>query len=260
MAMAHNSQNREGPTTDAGDPPTTLIGRIFRTFEILASEPLTAAELGRKLGVNRSTALRLLTELIDTSYVVRDPETKRFALVPPRFLNLIARQDRHTDWTQIIDPMLAEIRDETGDSTILGVPANQTMVYLAFFPTFHVLAVSERLGTMRPMHCSALGKAYLSALDDAALEHELSLMSYVGGTEQAAQNSTQLRIRVMQARQDGYAFDVDETFDQVRCVAAPVRIGGSLVGAVGISGPAGRLSISRMRELGRYLIQRMSAL
>jgi DNA-binding IclR family transcriptional regulator len=258
--MAHNSENRKYPRADASDAPTTMIGRVVRTFEILASEPLTAAELGRKLGVNRSTALRLLTDLIDTSYVARDPETKRFAVVPSRFLNLVARQDRHTDWTQIIDPMLAEIRDETGDSTILGVPVNQTMVYLAFFPTFHVLAVSEQLGTMRPMYCSGLGKAYLSALDDDALEHELSLMSYVGGTEQAAQNSTQLRTRVMQAREDGFAFDVDETFDQVRCVAAPVRIGGSLVGAVGISGPAGRLSISRMRELGGYLVQRMSSL
>ena len=257
--MTQISDPPQAPSNE-GDAPTTLIGRVIRTFEILSIEPHTAAELGRRLGINRSTALRLLSELIDTGYVARDEATKHFALVPSRFLNLVARQDHHTDWTQIVDELLAELRDETGDSTILGVPAGQTMVYLAFFPTFHVLAVSERLGTVRPMHCSALGKAYLSALDDAALERELPLMDYVKGTEHAAHSATELRTRVLQAREDGYALDVDETFDQVRCVAAPVRIGGSLIGSIGISGPAARFAVPRMRELGNHLVQRIAAL
>lgn len=247
-------------TIDAANTPTTLIGRTMRTFEILAVEPLTAAELGRKLGINRSTALRLLSELIDTGYVARDAATKHFALVPGRFLNLIAKQDRHTDWAQTVDELLAEVRDETGDSTILGVPAGQTMVYLAFFPTFHVLAVSERLGTVRPMHCSGLGKAYLSALDDASLDRQLPLMDFTSGTDNAAHSVSELRSRVLQAREDGYALDVDETFDQVRCVAVPARIGGSLIGSIGISGPAARFGVPRMRELGDYLARRVEAL
>ena len=65
---------------------------------------------------------------------------------------------------------------------------------------------------------------------------------------------------MLQAREDGYALDVDETFDQVRCVAIPIRISGSLVGAVGISGPSARFPIPRMRELGGYLIKRTAAL
>ncbi|MFI7423073.1 hypothetical protein [Nonomuraea sp. NPDC049684] len=52
--------------------------------------------------------------------------------------------------------MLASIRDECGDATILAVPPKDTMVYLAFFPTRHVAAVSEQSGTIRPMHCSGL--------------------------------------------------------------------------------------------------------
>lgn len=233
----------------------------MRTFELLAAEPLTAAEVARKLSINRSTSLRLLSELIETGYVRRDPVTKRFATVPSRFLNLIAGQhDHHADWTQIIDPILAEIRDETGDSTILGVPANHTMVYLAYFPTFHVLAVAEQLGTVRPMHCSALGKAYLSALDSVALDSELQRLEYDGGTERAAHSEAELRARVLLSREDGYALDLDETFDDVRCVAVPLRIRGSVVGAVGISGPATRFAVPRMRELGAYLIQKLAGL
>lgn len=254
-----SSQRPEGQG-EAGPGHASLVRRIMRTLEILAVEPLTAAELGRRLDINRSTALRLMSELIETGYVTRDPHGKSFALVPNRFLNLVARQDQHTDWAQVVDPVLAEIRDETKDSTILGVPANQTMVYLAFFPTLHVVAVRERLGTVRPMHCSALGKAYLSALDDSTLDRELSLMSFTGGTTHAAGGPVELRERVMQARRDGYALDVDETFEYVRCVATPVRINGSLIGAVGISGPAERFGTPRMHRLGEYLKQRLSSL
>ena len=240
--------------------PDSLVGRVVRTFELLAASPMSAAELARGLDVNRSTALRLLGELTKTGYVTRDQASKRFSTVPSRFLSLASRQGDYTDWSQIIDPVLSEIRDETGDATILGVPANQTMVYMAYFPTYHMVAVAEQLGTVRPMHCSALGKAYLSALHPERLDRELKQLSYVGGTDQAARNVREMHQRVLEAREAGYAMDLEETFEDVRCVAVPFHIRGSLIGAVGISGPATRLPISRMRELGRYVDRKISSL
>ena len=103
----------------------------------------------------------------------------------------------------------------------MGVPANGTMVYLAFFPSVHLIMVRERLGTTRPMHCSALGKAYLSALDDRALDSELALLTYRGGTERAARGPIELRERLEETRKRGYAIDRDETSEGATCVAAP---------------------------------------
>lgn len=238
----------------------TLIARTLRSLELLASGPLSAAELARRLGVNRSTALRMMSELIGAGYVSRDPVTKRFAIEPSRLLDLVAGPAPHANWSQVVDPVLAEIRDKTGESTILGVPARQTMVYIAFFATFHAIAISERVGTVRPMHCSALGKAYLSALDPFAFDTELSVMTYTGGTQRAARTEEELRARVRQAREDRYALDIDETFEHGRCVAVPVRLGETVVGAIGISGPASRLEVPRLRELGDYLLQRSASI
>lgn len=245
---------------DAAREPVSLIQRTVRTLELLAAEPLTAADVARALDVNRSTTLRLLSELVATGYVTRDPASKRFTTVPAKFLSLASSREPHADWSQVIDPILASVRDECGDSTLLGVPANDSMVYLAFFPTVHVVAVSEQLGTVRPMHCSGMGKAYLSALEPSVLDAELGRLSYRGGTERAARGPIELRRRVEEARDRGYALDCDETFDGVRCVATPVRIHGTLIGAAGISGPASRLPEARLHELGPYLIQKFSVL
>ena len=231
-----------------------LLARAFATIEALADGPATAADISRILDVNRSTALRLLTELEGTGYVRRDPRSKRYSNVTTRFYALIANNEDHADWSEVVDPVLSELRDELGEAAIMGVPANGTMVYLAFFPSVHLVAVRERLGTTRPMHCSALGKAYLSALPAQALDAELALLTFRGGTELAAKGPIELRERLEAARARGYAYERNETFDGGTCVAVPVRIGRSLVGAIGLSGPSSRFNDERIRVIGERLV------
>jgi DNA-binding IclR family transcriptional regulator len=244
----------------SAEPGQSLLARAFVSLEAIAEAPRTAADIARILGVNRSTSLRLMTELEATGYVRRDPRTKRYAVVPARFYALIASQDDHADWSEIVDPVLSGLRDEFGEAAIMGVPANGTMVYLAFFPSVHLVAVRERLGTTRPMHCSALGKAYLSGLSPAALDVELALLTYRGGTARAAKGPIELRERVERARARGYAIDRNESFEDATCVAAPLRIGASLVGAIGVSGPSSRFDDERIRRAGERLVEVTSRL
>jgi DNA-binding IclR family transcriptional regulator len=229
------------------------IARAFRALETLIPGPQTAARIAQALGVNRSTALRLMSEIEQLGYVVRDPDTKSYSIAPARFYPFISSHADHLDWSMVIDPILSDLRDEFGEASIMGVPANGTMVYLAFFPSVHVIMVRERLGTTRPMHCSALGKAYLSALDDRALDSELALLTYQGGTKNAARGPMELRERLEETRKRGYSIDRDETVEGASCVAIPVRIGGSLVGAIGLSGPSSRMTDQRIAQMGERL-------
>ena len=93
-----------------------------------------------------------------------------------------------------------------------------------------------------------------------ALDAELGRLSYSGGTDLAAKGPIELRGRLGEAREAGFAVDRDETFDGVACVASPVRIRGSLIGAAGISGPSSRLAESRIQELGLRLAHDLSEL
>jgi IclR family acetate operon transcriptional repressor len=233
------------------------LRRGLRTLELLAAEPLSAAELARRLGVNRSTALRLLAELDHSGYVSRDPATKKYAGVVERLYGLVASHDDHWDWIELVHPVLASMRDEFGEAALQAVPANGSMVYIAFFPSLHPVAVRERLGTVRPMHCSGLGKAYLSGLDDAELDRELGRLRYEGGTARAPRGPLELRRQVEEARARGFALDLGETFDGVACVSVPTRVAGMLVGAAGVSGPASRLPAERLEEIGRRLAERL---
>ena len=59
---------------------------------------------------------------------------------------------------------------------------------------------------------------------------------------------------------DGYAIDDEEFSPGVRCVAAPIRepTRGTMVAAVGLSGPTARIDVDRLADLGRLVRDRSS--
>jgi DNA-binding IclR family transcriptional regulator len=241
----------------AGEEPgsdRSAVARIFRTLELLAEAPRTPSELARELNNDRSTALRLLRQLATTGYVTRDPVARRYATVGARLLRLVSRAPDHADLSELVDPILRSIRAQYGEASMLAVPARGSMVYAAFFPSKQVLGIREQLGALRPMHCSAVGKAYLSGLDDAELEEELQRLTFEGGTPNAARDRPTLYRVVMASRADGYALDRDETSLGVSCVAVPLRIGDSLIGSIGVTGPSSRLEEGLLRRIGEELV------
>jgi DNA-binding IclR family transcriptional regulator len=234
--------------------------RGLRALEALAVEPRTAAEVARHLEVNRSTSLRLLQELVAAGYVRREPTSKKFTVRSDRRHHFMANEHDQWDLMEVMSPLLEDLHEASGESVMLGAPAPGVMVFTAFFQSIHPVAVSERIGTLRPMHCSSLGKAYLSALAGADLEIELGRLDYAGGTDMAPKTPEALRQRIQETRARGYAIDREETFRGVSCVAAPARLGSSLIGAVGISGPSGRLTDAVVDTLGRLLVDELGAL
>jgi DNA-binding IclR family transcriptional regulator len=239
-------------------------------------QPLTNTEVAEALGVNRSTAHRLLQELELAGYITRDLASRRFVLAPEKLApppsDLLPSEAGELpagrsnsgvggDWTETSYQLLKELRDLVGESTMFAVPARDRMLYISFFGTDHPIGVQETIGSARPMHASAVGKAYISALPALSLDVVLGRLDYSGGTENAAKGPFQLRDMLDEVRQHGYAIDHDETFIGLSCVATPVIADGStLVGAAGITGLTHRFPPDRAREFGELLVARLSHL
>jgi DNA-binding IclR family transcriptional regulator len=235
------------------------LGRGLQALEMLARAPRSAADVSNELGVNRSTSLRLLQDLESLGYARRDPRSKRFMIASERFMALAA-PNYTPEWHEILNPVLERLRDEAGEATVLATPANGVMVYVTFYDSAHAVAVRERIGTVRPMHASALGKAWLSTLPDDALDAELGRIVYSGGSDRAARGPMELRRYVAEARERGWATDVDESAVGVSCVAAPARVGHATVGAVAILAPTHRMNEDVMAAHGQRLVDALGAI
>ncbi len=138
---------------------------MFQTLEFLAEKPRTPSQLALAIDIDSSSALRLLRQLVTTGYVAQGLRSKRYGINGARVLRLVSYTPDHTDLSELVDPVLRAVRAHHEEAALLAVPARGSMVYAAFFPSRQMLGVREQLGAIRPMHCSAVGKAYLSALD-----------------------------------------------------------------------------------------------
>lgn len=248
MAQVYNGAAVDG---EAASRATQLRG--LRAIELLAERPMIASELARAMDTNRSTALRLLRELQAAGYVCRDGDSKAYMPVASWLWGMVGDSRDHVEFAEVVDPILADVRDDINESTAFAIPVRGAMVYTAYFSSHQHIALREHLGTVRPMYCSALGKAYLSGLDPADLDVELGRLDFVGGTQRAAAGPLELRQRIVEARERGYAVDWQESFEGGGCVAVPVYIGSSLVGAAGCQGPTSRLTLERLGEIGQRM-------
>jgi DNA-binding IclR family transcriptional regulator len=157
-------------------------------------------------------------------------------------------------------PFLCQLMEITGECAHLAVPAQGKVLYIDQVESPATLRVNAQVGTLNPLHCTALGKVLLAFGD---LELPSTLESF---TPHTLTDPSRLRKNLDQVCAQGYAVD-DEEFDiGVRCIAVPVfDFRGKVVGSIGISGPATRVTPERLPglaasvvEMGKALSERMS--
>ncbi len=131
---------------------------------------------------------------------------------------------------------MRELGDATGETVNLGVPRLGTVVQVAQVESVYFLGSRDWVGTDVPAHASALGKVlYAHGVLPVPTGH-LDAPSPGAITDGAT-----LAAQLPGIRHDGYATTVDELEPGLTGVAAPVRRHGTVVAALGISGPPSRL-------------------
>jgi IclR family KDG regulon transcriptional repressor len=123
--------------------------------------------------------------------------------------------------------------------------------------------LTDRVGVVRPAHCTALGKVILAALRPDQLARFLERVELNPSTDKSITEVPALMREIEAVRRDGIAFDDGEFNIEVRCVAVPVKdFTGQTIGALGISGPIWRLSIQALQSRAKIVqaaAERLSA-
>ncbi len=230
---------------DAADAGRSLVGRIAAVMDAFDQHDpvLSLVELSRRSGLPKSTAHRLAEQLRTMGWLERDQRGYRVGMRLFELGGLAAEQ------TLLRDPALPHLHalaGKTGLAVQLGVLAGDEVVYLD-----RVIVGSFRLPTRQggrmPAYCTGLGKAML-AYDDSIAQQVLSneLPTRASGT---LSTETLLRDDLERVRATGIAFDRQESYDGLGCVAAPIRNSGRAIGAVSVTGPIDRIDWSSFTTL-----------
>jgi IclR family transcriptional regulator, KDG regulon repressor len=220
------------------------LGRAFAILEEIASrrEGIGLADLSKRVGLHNSTTFHLAKTLVSLGYVRQEKESKRYRVGRPLFALAASALDE-IEMVSLATPILEELSAKTGESGHFAVRMGDAVVVIARTSGPGAFQLTERVGVVRPAHCTALGKVILAALRPDQLERFLERVELKPSTEKSITEVPKLMREIDEVRRTGVAFDDGEFNLEVRCVAVPVQdFTGQTVGALGISGPIWRLS------------------
>jgi DNA-binding IclR family transcriptional regulator len=120
----------------------------------------------------------------------------------------------------------------------LGILDHGEVVYLDRIVMTR-FAVPTRVGGRESAHCTALGKAMLAFEDQASPGTARASLSR--RTEFTITEPRAMEAALESARQAGVAYDREEAYTGLGCVAAPIRGAGRAIGAVSVTGPIARM-------------------
>ncbi len=228
---------------------TQQVASVARAIELLeqlrdSEHPLGVNELARRIGVNASTASRLLQTLEASGLVQRDPEgpEPRKTHRPYRLgLALVTLADRvlaRLDLQTLARPVLVELMESTGETSTLSLPGEREAITVDSAPSRSSVVSMARLGRPSIAHATAVGKVML-AFGGGSLPSERDLVSL---TDRTITDRAELAAQVREVREAGYGTVFGERDVDVNAIAAPVfDRAGTLAAILGLQGPASRL-------------------
>lgn len=217
------------------------------------------AELARELGTSRTTMFRVLETLRARGFAEHVAASHTYRLGPGA--RSLAAQATRSLITQLAEPVMAELRNETGETiNLVGVQGGR-LVYEAVLEGGYSLRSLPSLGQTVPAHCSALGKAVLALSPPAMRELLLGPEPYERFNEHTIIARGDLDLELEATRQRGFALDEEENETGLTCVAAAIRgADGRPAWAISVSGLSDRMRQRDLTELGKRVQARCAGI
>jgi IclR family transcriptional regulator, KDG regulon repressor len=237
------------------------LARGLQIIEKLAesSEGSSVNDLAEKFGVDKSNISRMMQTLAKYGFAEREKDSRKYILGPQvvRLSRLLLMRTPLRDSSKFY---LKQLVERTGECAHLAILTQGQALYIDQEESQSVLRVATGIGTLAPLHCTALGKVFL-AFSDGPVASNLAAYTMRTITDRSV-----LEMQLEIIRGKGYAVDDEEYNEGVRCIAVPVYdFRGKCVAAIGISGPTSRLTLELLHsyaqsvvEIGKMLSSKLS--
>ena len=238
--------------------PSATIQSIERAVAILRAfseeEPeLGVTELGRRLGLHKSTVSRILKTLEQEGLVNQNPQTSKYRL-GLGLISLAGVALGRLDVRGVAQPHLNALVEASGETVNVTVLDGDECVNIERVASPKPIRYVGWIGRRTPTHCTAAGKVLLAHLPPHKRQEILQqpLKRY---TESTIVDVACLEASLVEVRRQGYAIVHEEFEEDFSAMAAPVFAhDGTAVAAITVSGPTYRLGPGQIEAFLELLV------
>ena len=235
-------------------PDTFLsVERALIIMKYLADRKIDVGvrELSRELGYSPPVTQKILNTLKAHGFVRQDEDTDRYSLGLAALhvgQSVIAR----LDVVRISKPYMEQLTAETQETTFLAIRDGNHIVYVDKIPSPNAIRMDAEVGAIRPLNCTAVGKALLAWGPPELLTDAAASGAFVKATPNSITDPKVLEQELQQTRERGYALDMREFNPEGICIAAPIfSQSGCVIASITTSGLASRMegNLERFSQL-----------
>ncbi|MFE2376686.1 IclR family transcriptional regulator [Streptomyces sp. NPDC059398] len=197
------------------------VQRAMEIVEFTSASPRTLADISERLGVHRTTALRLLQTLHAGGLARRLPDGRWGA--GARLASLAARSSGQFGLRDTARPHLAALQEHTGHTVHLAALRDDSIVYIDSVSPPGPVRLYARIGRAVPLHTAGVSKAILAHLPPAHTQQLLDGWEFTLHTATTLTTRAALDDELAAVLERGWAVDDGEFEEFVHCVAVPVR-------------------------------------
>ncbi len=209
----------------------TILKSLDRALELIdalekAGKPLSAAELGKLLNVNRTTLYATLNTFVARDYLEKDPVTGFYSIgLKPVEIGLGYR--RKYPFIQMMDAQALQISRKWNLQVNVGVyrAPDRVIVLSAHSPgsapgTSYLFFPSN---INFPAYASSLGKAFLCEMEDDELRSTLDRIPLLPLTKNTYTDKAALFEHLRTLQQNGYTYEDNEYMENIRCLGVAIK-------------------------------------
>lgn len=231
------------------------VERALRVVEVLVHEarPMSVREISEQIGINRTTAHRLVATLCACGWAERAPDG-RFQL-SIKFLSIGHVVNHQRRFLEEIRPELMRLSQRTRETVHVGVLDGYEILHVDKIESLEQVGVSSRIGTRAAVHSTSLGVALMAAMNDERIEHYIEGARALPGSL-GIPDASSFRARVAEARERGFSLDDEDDSIGVRCIGVAVRgPDENPLFAISITGPSPRFTRETAFRFGPELVR-----
>lgn len=205
-----------------GSGAKTEIISLTRGLSILQAfhsrqAPMTNKEIAERTGLSKTTVTRLSQTLVKLGYL-RQPGMQGNYHLDDNVIDLGNAYLRSLTLARMAEPLMMDFAQKHQTSVAIGVGHGHQMIYVCYCAGHETATMRLSVGALVPLHKSAIGVAYLSALTRDQQAAHLDAVTY----HYPEDDLTRLPEQIADTRKAGFSVSFGAWRPEIYAAGAPL--------------------------------------
>lgn len=219
------------------------VKSLWKAIDILEcfsfeKKELSITEIVNLTGLNKSTARRLVANLVERNFLRKNLTSKKYCLGLRLFQmgSIVYSSFSLKDASSL---PISNLHNKINATVLLGVRDDDKIIYLDKREGFGMISISAVFGLIRPITFGILGRVLMAHMTIEEVEAILKINHLKQYAPNSITTKKALFSELNKIRKQGYAIEVDEFVEGVMGLAAPIKNHSrKTIAAIGVYLPA----------------------